>query len=117
MDQIAIPQPTGGVRKRPERLAGDKGYDFPRIRKWLATHHIASVIPRRDDPRIHRRGRPKEFDREAYRRRSIIEQCIGWLKECRRIGTRFEKLALNFLAMIKVAMIHRYLKYSFSDTA
>ena len=40
----------------------------------------------------------------------MIECCIGWLKECRRIGTRFEKLALNFLAMIKLAIIRRYLR-------
>ena len=51
-----------------------------------------------------------ELDKDAYRRRSVIECCIGWLKECRRIGTRFEKLALNFLAMIKLAIIRRYLR-------
>ncbi|MFN9367294.1 MAG: IS5/IS1182 family transposase, partial [Planctomycetia bacterium] len=43
------------------------------------------------------------------------EQTIGWLKECRRIGTRFEKLAINFLAMMKLAMIQRCLKMAFSD--
>jgi transposase len=41
------------------------------------------------------------FDRESYRRPSTIEQCNGWLKECRRIAARFEKLAVKFLAMIK----------------
>ncbi|MCE9589098.1 MAG: transposase, partial [Planctomycetes bacterium] len=46
-----------------------------------------------------------------------IEQTIGWLKECRRIGTRFEKLAINFLAMMKLAMIQRTLKIVFSDRA
>ena len=50
------------------------------------------------------------FDKRAYRRRSVIECCIGWLKECRRIGTRFEKLAVSFLAMIKLALIGRYLR-------
>jgi len=38
-------------------------------------------------------------------------------KECRRIGTRFEKLAINFMSMLKVAMIQRYLKLEFSDRA
>jgi len=102
---------------RPARLAGDKGYSYPRIRKWLRDHGIGAVIPQREDQRAYHRGRPLEFDKDAYRRRSIVEQCIGWLKECRRIGTRFEKLAINFMSMLKVAMIQRYLKLEFSDRA
>ena len=47
------------------------------------------------------------------RGRHVVEQCVGWLKEFRRIGTRFEKLAVNFLAMIHLAMIKRYLKLLF----
>jgi len=53
------------------------------------------------------------FDREAYRRRNVVERCVGWLKEWRRIATRFEKLALNFLAMLKLAIIEQYLRYEF----
>ena len=52
-----------------------------------------------------------------YRRRSVVEQCIGWLKECRRVCTRYEKLARNFLAMLKLAIIQRYLKLGFSNSA
>jgi transposase len=102
---------------RPKRVAGDKGYSYPRVRKWLRDHGIGAVIPEKDDPRLLHPANPRGFDKETYRRRSIIEQCIGWLKECRRIGTRFEKLAINFLAMVKLAMIHRYLRFSFSDRA
>jgi transposase len=117
MDQIAIPQSVGRPGKRPHRLAGDKGYSYPRIRRWLRAHGIEAVIPQRDDQRARHQGRPLMFDKTAYRQRCIVEQCIGWLKECRRIGTRFEKLAINFVAMIKLAIIHRYLKFSFSDSA
>jgi transposase len=99
-----------GRRSRPKRVAGDKGYSYPRIRRWLRRHRIEAVIPQRSDQLAQHRGRPLTFDKEAYRRRSVIECCIGWLKECRRIGTRFEKLALNFLAMIKLAIIRRYLR-------
>jgi len=35
---------------------------------------------------------------------------IGWLKECRRVATRFEKLARNYLSMVKLSMIGRYLR-------
>ena len=57
-----------------------------------------------------RQARPIEFDCEAYRDRKIIERLIGWLKECRRIFSRFEKTAKNFAGMIKMAFIQRYLK-------
>lgn len=114
---MRIPQPIGRPRTRPERLAGDKGYSYPRIREWLRDHAIQAVIPQRSDQLEHHRGRPLGFDKDAYRRRHIIENCVGWLKECRRICTRFEKLAVNFLAMLKLACIQRYLRIAFSDTA
>lgn len=114
---MRIPQPLGRPRSRPDRVAGDKGYSYPRIRAWLRQHKIDAVIPQRTDQRNTHRGRPLNFDKDAYRQRNIIERCIGWLKECRRIGTRFEKLAVNFLAMIKIAIIQRYLKIAFSDRA
>ena len=57
-----------------------------------------------------RNARPVAFDREVYRGRNIIERLIGWLKECRRIFSRFEKTAKNFGGMIKMAYSQRYLK-------
>ena len=117
LNQIAIPQPIGRPRLRPASVAGDKGYSYPRIREWLRAHGITAVIPQRDDQRAYHLGRPLEFDKTTYRRRCIIEQCIGWLKESRRIGTRFEKLAINFLGMLKLAMIRRYLRFAFSNSA
>jgi len=45
-----------------------------------------------------------------------VERCIGWLKHARRIATRFEKTAVNFVAMLKLAMLQRYLKIYFRDT-
>ena len=38
---------------------------------------------------------------------TLIERCIGWLKWCRRVVTRYEKLAESSLTMIKLAMIQR----------
>lgn len=118
MDGIAIPQPLGRPRQRPRRLAGDKGYSYPRVREWLRACRIKPVIPQREDQRERHRGIPMDFDRRAYRRRSAIECCVGWLKECRRIGTRFEKLAISFMAMLKLAIIQRCLRMTqFSDRA
>lgn len=113
LDGIAVPQPVGRPRKRPKRLTGDKAYSFPSVREWLRAHGIEAIIPIRSNQK--KENRP--FDKQSYRRRCVIEQCVGWLKECRRIATRFEKLAVSFLAMFKLAMIQRYLKIAFSDTA
>lgn len=110
MDEVRVWQPIGRPRTRPLRLAGDKGYSFPQIREWLRTHHIEAVIPQRKDQREQHRGRALKFDREAYRRRNVVERCVGWLKECRRLATRYEKLAVNYLAVIDLAMIQRYLR-------
>lgn len=115
MNAVRIPQPKGPPRCRPARLAGDKGYSYPCIRAWLHRHKIEAVIPQRCDQQRRHIGRPLAFDKDAYRRRSVIECCVGWLKGCRRIATRFEKLAVNFLAMMKVAIIGRYLRIAFSD--
>jgi len=96
MDGIAMPQPLGRPRELPKRLAGDKDNSYPRIRRWLPAPRIKAVVP----PRSNERKGRGSFEELSYRRRSVIEQCVGWLKECRRIGTRFEKLAISFLAML-----------------
>jgi transposase len=57
------------------------------------------------------------FDEPTYRRRNVVERCIGWQKERRRPATRFEKLAENFLAMVKLAMLERLLKALLPDSA
>jgi transposase len=114
----ATPRHLGRPKKRPGRVAGDKGYSYPSVRQWLTDYFGTNpLIPLREDQLEGYHGKPPKFDKRAYRHRSIIEQCIGWLKECRRIGTRFEKLAINFLAMLKLGMIQRYLKLAFSDRA
>jgi transposase len=108
MNKVRIRRKRGRPLCRPLRLAGDKGYSYPRVRRWLRRHGIKAVIPRRKDQRPDD-GRVR-FDREAYRRRNVVERCVGWLKECRAVATRFDKLAVNYLATVKLAMIQRYLR-------
>lgn len=93
-----------GRRSRPLAVAGDKGYSYLGVRTWLAERGIKTVIPTRSNQR------PRILDRGLYRRRNVVERCIGWLKECRRVATRYEKLAVHFLAMVKLAMIQRCLR-------
>jgi transposase len=88
------------------------------VRNWLRRRHISSVIPTRKD-------QPPEpnFDKRTYRKRNISERVVGWFKECRALGTRYDKLAVNYVALWIVANIHRllrkqlrFLKNEFSET-
>ena len=55
------------------------------------------------------KGCPRTFDSDLYRRRNVIERCARWLKGCRSIATRHDKLAINFAAMVKLAFLQQYL--------
>jgi len=92
----------------PVALAGDKGYRADWIDDYLLELGITPVIPSKanEDPD----ARPVSFDKDVYRDRNIVERLIGWLKECRRVFSRFEKTATNFAGMIRLAFIQRYLR-------
>lgn len=92
----------------PLKLAGDKGYRAAWIDAYLLNLGVTPVIPSKANE--DRDARPVAFDKAAYRRRSIVERLIGWLKESRRIMTRFDKTAINFGGMVKLAFIQRYLR-------
>jgi transposase len=106
---VAIPRASGRIR-RPRRGAADRAYDAQRIRHWLRLRGIRPVIPPKRRTGKRKRGRPLTYNRDHYRRRSTIDQCVGWLKECRAIATRYEQLALNELALVKLACIECYLR-------
>jgi transposase len=57
-----------------------------------------------------RPGRRPGFDREAYRRRNVVERCVNRLKQCRGIAaTRYEKRAANYRAMVVIASLMMWL--------
>ncbi len=91
----------GGVgrRTRPKRVAADRAYS-PSPRRLLRAKGVGAVIPTKSNQRASPR-----FDREAYRKRSLVERCVGRLKEKRRVATRYEKLAKSHLAMLHLAAI------------
>lgn len=96
----------------PRVLAADKGYSSDRLRDDLARRHVRAVIPMRANEHLTdgRREREGPFDKRAYRGRNVVERCVGWLKGRRRIATRYEKLAVNFQAMVTLAIIGLYLR-------
>lgn len=111
LDSVAIRRSNGRVRRRPQRVAADKAYDVPRIRHWLHDHSIQAVIPpkKRSSKAKPKVGRPVTYNKEYYRLRNVIERCVGWLKENRSLATRYDKLAVSYLAMVQLAFLRRYL--------
>jgi transposase len=93
----------GRPRIRPERLVGDKGYSTEKVRAYSRRRRIGGVIPYRVDQRV-----SAPFDRRAYRERNRIERLISRLK-FRRVATRYEKRAVNYLAMLTIAAITLWL--------
>lgn len=107
-EDVNITDSEGEPIAWPLALAGDKGYRADWIDQCLLEIEVQPVIPSKTNE--DRDARPVEFDPDSYRQRNIIERLIGWLKESRRIFTRFEKTAKNFAGMLKMAFIHRYLR-------
>src|SRR3954469_18452748 len=101
-----------GQGRWPNRLAGDKGYSYPRIRRWCKRRRVEAVIPTRKD-----QPRDEAFDKRTYKRRNIVERVVGWFKEYRRLGTRYEKLGINYVAMWLVAIIEKALFRLLPNTA
>ena len=81
-------------------MVGDRGYTGRPIRAYCRRRGIRYTIPRLRTERPARR-----FDRAAYRERNRVERLVGRLKQCRRVATRYEKRAANFLAMVTLAAI------------
>ena len=90
----------GRPRTRPERVRGDKGYSSGKIRAYLRRRGIGYTIPRKSNER-----RNGPFNRALYRMRNLVERAINRLKQFRRIATRYEKKAENYLAMLHIASI------------
>ena len=82
----------------PKRLIADKAYDADRLRRWLTERRITAVIPSTAS-----RYKPYPLNRRAYRRRNGIERLFCRLKNWRRIATRYDRLARNYLAGLALA--------------
>lgn len=88
------------------RLIADKAYDADHLRRWLRQRRIKAVILSTAT-----RAKAHPLDRAAYRRRNLIERLFGRLKNWRRIATRYDRLARNYLAAIAlVALVSEWLK-------
>lgn len=83
---------------QPKQVITDKGYDSRGFVALIEAAGAQAVIPPRKtrlDQRV--------YDKEAYRERHLIECFFNRLKQFRRVATRYEKLACNFLSIINLA--------------
>ena len=93
----------GGV---PFEVAiADKGYDSKKLVRAIRTRGAEAVIPS-----LSNRRQQRAYDRERYKDRNLAERFWGRIKQYRRVATRYEKTARNFLAFVHVASIMVLLK-------
>jgi transposase len=81
-------------------LLADRGYDADWIRAPATERGVWANIP----PRCNRNHRIC-FSPHLYRARNLVERFFNKIKQCRRVATRYDKVAANYLAFIQLASI------------
>lgn len=83
-----------------EVVIGDKGYDSDALVEAIEQRGAEAVIPPRKN-----RTEQREYDKDRYKDRNLVERFWHKIKQFRRVATRYEKTGRNFLAMVRVAAI------------
>jgi transposase len=91
--------------KSGSMLLADRGYDADWIRAIVTKRRGWANIPP-----ISNRNEPICFSPHLYRARNLVERFFNRIKQCRRIATRYDKLAANYLAFIQLASIRLWLR-------
>ncbi|MGX8940050.1 IS5 family transposase [Symbiopectobacterium sp. Eva_TO] len=107
LDGIGVQRQNGSMKRRGHAVLADKAYSGHVLRNKLKNRGIKTVISRKSTEKMAVDGRSK-LDRDAYRNRNVVERCFGRLKEYRRIATRYDKMARNYLAMLKLGCIRLF---------
>jgi len=94
-----------------QAVIADRGYDWQHLVDLVASRGGRAHIPTQRD-----RKSQRSVDRELYRQRNLIERFFNKLKHFRRIATRYDKLARNFLAAVALASARLHLRNYESTT-
>jgi transposase len=92
-------------------LLADRGYDADWIRALAARKGALANIP----PRCNRND-PICFSPHLYRARNLVERFFNKITHCRRVATRYDKLAANDLAFVQLASIRLWLRVNESTS-
>ena len=83
---------------KPGFVLADTAYDADHFRAAIAGAGATAVIPNNPS-----RATRLDLDEAIYEERHLVEGCIGRLKHFRRVATRYEKTARNYLAVVLLA--------------
>lgn len=97
-DSPHLPGLIAGVKT--EAVLADKGYDSDANRSAIRAHGAQPCIPPRKN-----RTEAIAYDRFLYRERNAVERFFGRIKQYRRVATRYDKRAANYLGFVWVASI------------
>jgi len=89
----------------PDVVIADKGYDSDAFVETIEDRGAEAVIPPRKN-----RVAPREYGQHTYKDRNLCERFWSKVKQYRRVATRYEKKARNFLAFVQVAALMVMLK-------
>jgi transposase len=103
-DKTTAPDLLAGLPPA-QALVADRGYDSRAILQLVADAGGQAHIPTQSRVRMQRSVAP-----ELYRKRNLIERFFCRLKQFRRIATRYDKLARNFLAAVALASTRIWIK-------
>jgi transposase len=87
-----------------DAVLADKGYDSNENRAAIRAQGAEPCIPPRKN-----RKEPEAYDRHLYQERNVIERFFGRIKQYRRVATRFDKKAANYLGFVWLAAINSML--------
>ncbi len=93
-----------------DAVIADKGYDSDPLRELHAARQVEVVIPSRRN-----RRQPGDYDRIRYRERNIVERFINRLRWCRRVSTRYDKLARRYMSFLHFASTLIWLKQNVNE--
>ena len=97
-DILAVPALLEG--QHPQAVLADRAYDANSLRQYLDQIGATAVIPS-----TRSRKAPIPHDPVIYKLRNRIERCFNKLKHFRRFATRYDRLAIHFLAFTHLAAI------------
>ena len=109
-DKTTFPELIDGMTLA-HNVVADRGYFAFAIIEQIEAAGATAHIPSQSNVRVRR-----VVERKIYRQRNLVERFFNKLKHFRRIATRYDKLARNFLAAVALAATRIWLRYYESTT-